>query len=634
MQYVRFRPGDTFSGEDGYQPDALSVTGSNIMIDHVSASWSTDEVLSPTDAHNVSVQWSMITEALHDAGHEKGDHGYGSLINGGDFSFHHNLYADNRSRNPKAALSKLDGFITRLDFVNNVMQNPGNRFGYSDDKDIVRLNYVGNYGIDGPDSTADSLYETDFTQTIVYRQGNFRDSNLNGVLDGSATNAISGTYTLTGTRFDLPQVGTTDARQAYIQVLSRAGANYYRDPVDRRVIRNVINQVGAHIDSQNEVGGWPSLPSLSPPSDSNSDGVPDFFASTNGFPIGTNIRNLTAPDGYTWMEKYLHSLTPNAYAPTNTAPMSISTAYGRGGDAWVNENGGTSATSDGNGTGSDLNVRWNDSDRNEYTVLKFDLAQVRPGSIADASLELTAYRNLRGSHQLTVYGLEHDAAGWDWGEDSIEFANAPGLEFDGNSKTRGLAGDKVLKLGTLNASGVSEGNVATFNNANLAVFLNLAAQFQGASQDGLVTLLLERTGADGSRTRFASQEATQLDSGLAAVAAGTYAPRLLLDAIAILSPTLLGDYNQDGQVDAADYVVWRRSFGQSGSGLPADGNGNGTVDYDDHNLWRANFGRSAASAFSASGIIPEPSTLPLAVAALVFIGLRRRFGGRMARRKI
>ena len=49
---------------------------------------------------------------------------------------------------------------------------------------------------------------------------------------------------------------------------------------------------------------------------------------------------------------------------------------------------------------------------------------------------------------------------------------------------------------------------------------------------------------------------------------------------------LEGDYNQDGAVDAADYVVWRDTHGQSGVGLPADGDSNNIVDDGDYQVWR------------------------------------------------
>jgi uncharacterized delta-60 repeat protein len=63
-------------------------------------------------------------------------------------------------------------------------------------------------------------------------------------------------------------------------------------------------------------------------------------------------------------------------------------------------------------------------------------------------------------------------------------------------------------------------------------------------------------------------------------------------------PTLLGDYNLDGAVDAADYIVWRKTLGTTG--VPAysgaDGDGDGTIDQDDLNVWRAHFGQSAVPA--------------------------------------
>jgi hypothetical protein len=74
---------------------------------------------------------------------------------------------------------------------------------------------------------------------------------------------------------------------------------------------------------------------------------------------------------------------------------------------------------------------------------------------------------------------------------------------------------------------------------------------------------------------------------------------------------LTGDYNRNGVVDAADYIVWRNSRGQTASGLPADGNGNGTIDAEDYNIWRSNFGRQVGGSAAGStklGAVPEPST--------------------------
>ena len=90
---------------------------------------------------------------------------------------------------------------------------------------------------------------------------------------------------------------------------------------------------------------------------------------------------------------------------------------------------------------------------------------------------------------------------------------------------------------------------------------------------------------------------------------------------------VLGDYNHNGVVDAADYVVWRKTLGQSGPGLAADGTGplgtpDGLVDQLDYQLWRSHFGQTAGSgaladATNASDAIPEPPALLLAVFGLL-----------------
>ena len=56
-------------------------------------------------------------------------------------------------------------------------------------------------------------------------------------------------------------------------------------------------------------------------------------------------------------------------------------------------------------------------------------------------------------------------------------------------------------------------------------------------------------------------------------------------------PLPAGDYNADGTVDAADYVVWRKTLNQTGTDLAADGNHDGTVDDADYSVWSANFRR-------------------------------------------
>ena len=84
-----------------------------------------------------------------------------------------------------------------------------------------------------------------------------------------------------------------------------------------------------------------------------------------------------------------------------------------------------------------------------------------------------------------------------------------------------------------------------------------------------------------------------------------------------------GDYNDNGTVDAADYVVWRHSLGQSVT-LPNDSTP-GTVDQADYDDWRAHFGNSAGggSAIGASQV-PEPGSIALILLAAVIVATRLR----------
>ncbi|HEX2476094.1 MAG TPA: dockerin type I domain-containing protein, partial [Lacipirellulaceae bacterium] len=98
------------------------------------------------------------------------------------------------------------------------------------------------------------------------------------------------------------------------------------------------------------------------------------------------------------------------------------------------------------------------------------------------------------------------------------------------------------------------------------------------------------------------------------------------NAVSLSVAGVAGDYNRNGTVDAADYVLWRKTLGQMGVGLTADGNDNGSIDASDYDVWRANFGRTAgaASGSSVGAAAPEPmSCVLLLTAALAAICCRR-----------
>ncbi len=85
---------------------------------------------------------------------------------------------------------------------------------------------------------------------------------------------------------------------------------------------------------------------------------------------------------------------------------------------------------------------------------------------------------------------------------------------------------------------------------------------------------------------------------------------------------LPGDFNHDGKVDMADYVVWRNTLNQSGSNLAADADLNGRIDAADYAIWRSHFGQTAGSGAGAAAV-PEPASLGFVLLAIAFSMTRR-----------
>jgi hypothetical protein len=99
-----------------------------------------------------------------------------------------------------------------------------------------------------------------------------------------------------------------------------------------------------------------------------------------------------------------------------------------------------------------------------------------------------------------------------------------------------------------------------------------------------------------------------------------------VSAAVVTAAILLGDYNRNGAVDAADYAVWRNSVGAAGTGLAADGNGDNMVTQLDYDIWRTHFGETASAAASGENhSVPEPSTAyqPLLICVVAIALLRR-----------
>lgn len=320
LRYLRVRPGD----EVRQETDAISVgQGRNIIIDHCSASWSNDETLSVTQKvrddlkhlTNVTVQWSIISESLNNAGHEKGEHGYGSLISGSrgaKFSFHHNLWAHHEARMPRLgnyAKADLDREGLLADFRNNVFYNwgpgattdfynwqPGLDRGYSMDPFYGRPDNPSRFAAGADLNTFASTYSNFVNNAYVpgantggpvalylrnraaktYFAGNVMAGQL--VADQwSLVVSSRGEDYKTQDPFPYAAVSTQDAVEAQRLVLAHAGASRVRDAIDTRVVDSVRKQTGRIINSQADVGGWVPMREGKAPRDSDDDGIPDVW---------------------------------------------------------------------------------------------------------------------------------------------------------------------------------------------------------------------------------------------------------------------------------------------------------------------------------------------------------------------
>lgn len=333
IRYLRFRMGDVNC--PAVQDDALWVDKTtDVILDHVSASWSVDETLSVTESNRVSVQWSFITESMKNSCHEKGAHGYGSLIRygAGQVTYHHNLYAHHDSRNPRV------GDNIGLDFVNNVIYDWGAEATYSgpDSEGSPHVNYVGNYLVAGPLTASSKLraFSGGGVNTTIYQSNNLLDGDKDGQRDGvdNGWSMFINSYTKREpARFEFAQVNTHDAATAYELVLKTAGSSLKRDSVDERVAGEVRSETGRHINSQTEVGGYPFLNPGPALNDADNDGIPDAWESTHGLnPTDAADGRAVAAGGYTNLELYLNDLVPapgvdpsaDTVAPSTSATLS------------------------------------------------------------------------------------------------------------------------------------------------------------------------------------------------------------------------------------------------------------------------------------------------------------------------
>jgi hypothetical protein len=316
LRFLRVRPG----AGAGKEVDGIAIGGNShhVVVDHCSTTWAVDEQLSPSGAiSDVTVQWSLIGEALNRSVHGKGAHGYGSLVRAaGGVSLHHNLWAHNAARNPRLGDNYGRPPFPVFDVRNNVMYDFGGVCsGLTGDR--LSANYVANYIRPGPSSNRQRgvVVLTDTADVEYFASGNIAEhvpaaTRDNRRLFERLEHQGRRLVTLVEQPFPAPSVRTLPALEALDAVLAEAGAcRPVRDAVDRRIVEQARTSTGRIIDSPEEVGGWPTYSSGNPPADSDGDGMPDAWEKAHGLnPRNPADAGAAAASGYTHIEDYLNSL--------------------------------------------------------------------------------------------------------------------------------------------------------------------------------------------------------------------------------------------------------------------------------------------------------------------------------------
>jgi len=311
IRFLRVRVGASLA-EPYNRQDAIHIEGRsayNIIIDHCSFSWSMDECASVRGpAHDVTFSWNIISEALAEPfskeviGKER-SHSMGMLLGGEATrcSIHHNLFAHNNSRNPR-----VQGGVHV--FVNNVFYDW--RYLTGTFSRNPRVNFIGNYYKAGPASRKILPICGNEDMGLIYVKGNISPYRPDDSMpEWEFTVGGDSSEHKASKPFPMPEIKTTSAEEAYLQVLLEAGATIpHRDEVDRRIVRDTALGLGTSIDRPEEVGGFPVMRVGVPPADSDGDGMPDWWEKEQGFdPENPNDgRDDRDGDGYTNLEEYLN----------------------------------------------------------------------------------------------------------------------------------------------------------------------------------------------------------------------------------------------------------------------------------------------------------------------------------------
>lgn len=354
---VRIGGGTTFDG--------MGLTGADYsIIDHCSISWTIDESFSSRGAHHITLQRTLISEALNVAGHDKYPagkmHGFAATIGGDIGSFHHNLLAHNYGRNWSIGGGlNGDGYYTgRLDITNNVVYNWGQR---TTDGGANEVNFVNNFYKPGAstkifvalnaqhEGVGKGMQRYYFNGNIM--PGYFDEKSQDKGRKSTISHNEKVDYeTFVDKPFFPSYVETQSAKAAYKNVLSDVGANQpFFDKHDNRIVDETLkgtftykgskSGLGGMIDNEQDAGGWPNFVSETRPADwdTDHDGLPNWWEKAFGLNENSASGDFSDPnqdkdkDGFTQLDNYLDWLAqPHFFMNSGEKKTLNAAAYFKG----------------------------------------------------------------------------------------------------------------------------------------------------------------------------------------------------------------------------------------------------------------------------------------------------------------
>lgn len=333
LRHLRLRRGVIRSGYDhgdGLSIEPASSIPTNIILDHISASWATDENLSVRDADKTTLQWGLVAEGLNytNGSASPNNHGFGSIWSahdGSDASLYHTLYAHNNRRSPHVGNYTGDDVPT-MDFRSNVIYDWQDFASHTNGGVPFKMNWVGNTYKPGPSTPMGTqsiffTFDNPSTGSRLHQSDNWIGGSAAGTSNITLPSGASASTFLRTAPFPSPSFDPpADAATNYTTVLSEAGATLpARDLVDQRIVASVSSGTGSLINTEADVApsSWTTryYQSVTAPADSDGDGLPDYWEKQHSSPASTTSLSSTVDDDmdkYVNIEEYVNNTLPNA----------------------------------------------------------------------------------------------------------------------------------------------------------------------------------------------------------------------------------------------------------------------------------------------------------------------------------